>query len=170
MNRQTLISLVLSITVLAGAGAAYFITFNVVSQLQEESFLLQKEIKASLDKEERINRAERTLSLIESQEKTIFEYLVSEETIVDFLETLEGIEEETNVALDIVSVAAGEESVFNINLTIEGSFKNVMKTLSAIEKLPVFIGIESGTIETILREGDTKEIWTASASYSVKQK
>ncbi|MBL1434112.1 hypothetical protein COB87_000865 [Candidatus Wolfebacteria bacterium] len=170
MNRQTLISLVLSITVLAGAGAAYFITFNVVSQLQEESFLLQKEIKASLDKEERINRAERTLSLIESQEKTIFEYLVSEETIVDFLETLEGIEEETNVALDIVSVGAGEESVFNINLTIEGSFKNVMKTLSAIEKLPVFIGIESGTIETILREGDTKEIWTASASYSVKQK
>lgn len=170
MNRQTLIPLAIAMLTLTGSFVAYFITFNAVSKLQEESFLLAQEINAAFDKEERINRAQRTLTLINSQEGAIYEYLVSSETVVDFLETLEGIEEQTGVEIEIVSVAANEDTkAFDINLTAEGSFKRVMQTLGAIEKLPVFITIESGTIETIVREGGGDATWTASASYSVKQ-
>lgn len=171
MNKNTLIVLGIAATIFIAAGVAYFITFNAVSKIQEETFLLAEEINAALDKEARINRAERTLLSIQSQEALVYERLVSEETIVDFLETLEGIEESTNVEIDIVSVAAEEEAkAFNINLTVEGSFKRVMETLGAIEKLPVFIAIERGSVETILREGETDGIWSASASYSVKQR
>lgn len=171
MNRPTLIVLIIATLALIGALVAYGITFSSVSKLQEESFLLAQEIEAAVNKEERISRAERTLALINSQESTIYEYLVSQETIVDFLETLEGIEKDTSVEIDILSVAASaEKESFDINLTVEGTFRNVMQTLGAIEKLPVFLRIETGTIETIIREGVAGEsIWTASASYSVKQ-
>tara|TARA_B100000745_G_scaffold300439_1_gene254399 strand:- start:197 stop:709 length:513 start_codon:yes stop_codon:yes gene_type:complete len=169
MNRRTLIPLIISVLILVLSGTAYFITFDAVSKLQESSFFLAQEINAAFDKEERINRAQRTLTLINSQESTVYEYLVSEETVVDFLEILEGVEEETGVEIEIVSVAANKETeMFDINLTAEGSFKRVMQTLGAIEKLPVFITIESGTIETIVRDGGDAT-WTASASYSVKQ-
>jgi len=170
MNRRTLIIFITSVIVLLIAGGAYFITFSAVGKLQEESFLLAEEIEASFDKEERINRAQRTLTLINSQENTVFEYLVAEETVVDFLEILEGIEEETKVEIDILSVAANTElDVFDVNLTVEGSFKRVMQTLGAIEKLPIFITIKNGTLETILRDGETESLWTASASYSVQK-
>lgn len=171
MNKNTLIPLGISIVLVLAAAIAYYITFGAVSKLQEESFLLQEEIAASLDKEARISRAERTLQSISSQESVIYGYLVSDETVVDFLEILEGIEEQTNVAIEIVSVAAGESGDFNINLTVEGQFKNVIQTLGAIETLPAFITIEKGTIETIVREGDSDDgVWTASAAYSVREK
>ena len=171
MSKHTLIPLIISILVLLAAGVAYGSTFIAISNLQEKSFSLAEEIKASFNKEDRINRAQRTLTLINSQEKTVLEYLVSDETVVDFLEILEGVEEKTNVQIDIVSVAASEtKDRFSVNLTVKGTFKKVMQTLGAIEQLPVFITIEQGTIETIIKEGEGESVWTASASYSVRQK
>jgi len=171
MNKSTLIPLGISIALVIAAAIAYYITFGAVSRLQEESFLLAQEMAAALDKEERINRAERTLQSIDSQEAAIFGYLVSDETVVDFLEILEGVEEQTVVEIEVVSVASSEADAFNINLTIEGQFKNVMQTLGAIEKLPAFISIEKGTVETIVREGEIDDgVWTASAAYSVRKK
>jgi archaellum component FlaF (FlaF/FlaG flagellin family) len=171
MSKHTLIPLIISILALLVAGGAYAATFISMSKLQERSFSLAEEIHASLDKEARISRAERTLTLINSQEKTVHEYLVSDDTVVDFLEILEGIEERTNAQIDIVSVAASAaKDGFTVNLTVEGSFKKVMQTLGAIEQLPVFISINQGAIETIIRDGDTESLWTASASYSVRQK
>jgi len=172
MNRQTFIPLTIAFILLLAAGAAYAITFGAVSKLQEESFLLSEEIAAAFNKEERINRAQRTLLLIDSQESTVYEYFVSEESVVDFLETLEGIEEQTGVEIEILSVAANKDTnTFDINLTVEGTFARVMQTLGAIEKLPVFITIGTGSIETIVREGETGDaVWTASASYSVQEK
>lgn len=171
MNKQTLIPFGISSALVVGAAVAYYITFNAVAKLQEESFLLSQEIVASFDKEERINRAERTLQSIDSQENAIYGYFVSDETVVDFLEILEGVEEQTDVEIDIVSVASSETNNFNINLTIEGTFKNVMQTLGAIEKLPAFISVEKGTIETIVREGAADDgLWIASAAYSVRKR
>lgn len=171
MNRTTLITLGISIVLLLASGLVYAITFNAVSKEQEESFLLAEEIGAALDKEARINRAERTLLSIQTQEQMVYERLVSEETVVDFLERLESIEDLTGVEIEIVSVAADEEKdAFVLNLTIDGAFKRVMETLGAIEKLPVFIAVERGSIETILREGESTGEWSASASYIVHRK
>ena len=169
MNRTTLIAFVASLSIVVVAIVAHVLTFRAIGVLQEESFLLAQEIEAIRDKEAQTAQAEEILFRVAEKESVIETYFVSEDTIVDFLELLESIEENTVVAIDIISVSINEEEqVFDINLTIEGRFGRVMQTLEAIENLPVFIVTESGSIETIIRdEGDDPEIWTASVSYNV---
>lgn len=169
MNRRTLIPLIVASLLLVLSLGGYVVTFSLVSNLQEESFLLADEIKAAQDKEARISRAERTLAAIMEQEEMVSSYFVTENSVVDFLEELEGIEERTDVAITIGSVG-GEGETFDISLTVEGQFRNVMQTLEAIESLPVFISVTRASIDTVVRESNDEGIWTASAGYSIVKK
>lgn len=171
MSRRTLLPLIIASVLLLLSLGAYALTFRAVNALQEESFLLQEEITAAKDREVRIARAERTLALIREQEEAVNNYLVSEETIVDFLELLEGVENTTGVEIDIASVASKDDvKSFAVSVRVEGRFAPVMKTIAIIETLPVYIETTSASMDTVLREGNQDEgIWTATLSYLIKK-
>lgn len=169
MSRRTLIPLIIAACILVLSLGGYVVTFSLVSGLQEESFLLADEITAAQNKEARISRAERTLAAIKEQENTVASHFVSEETIVDFLEELEGIEERAGVEITIGSVS-GEGEVFAISLNVQGTFVNVMRTLEAIENLPVLIDVLRASIDTTVRESGDDGMWSASVEYSIVKK
>lgn len=156
------------VAILMVALGAYALTFRAVSGLQEESFLLAEEITSAQTREARSQRAEEVLATISQQESLINSRLVTAGTLVDFLESVEDVEEGTGGVVTVVSVNAQEESGnFVINLTVEGSFGQVMQALGAIENLPVFITMREGAIDTIVRENADDGVWTASMSYRV---
>lgn len=166
--KSEIIQLSIAVLALLIALAAYMFTFREVSQLQEESFLLAQEIESAQTKERRIARAEEVLGTVIEQESRIQSRFVTADTIVEFLGSLEGIENRTGAGIEVLSVSTEDAGGnFKINVTVDGSFGAVMKTVGAINELPVFLTLTSGAVDTVLRGEEDSENWTASLSYEV---
>lgn len=166
--KSALIQVSIAGVVLVLALGAYVFTFREVSSLQEESFLLAQEIESAQTKERRISRAENVLGTVLMQEERIQNRFVNADTLVEFLESLERIEDRSGAAIEVLSVSTDDAGAhFTIKVTVEGSFSGVMRTVGAINNLPVFLTLTNGTVDTIVRGENDPATWTASLSYEI---
>lgn len=166
--RSAIIQVSIAGVILALALGAYVFTFREVSKLQEESFLLAQEIDSVQTKERRISRAEDVLNTVLAQEERIENRFVDADTLVEFLGSLEQVEDRSGAAVEVLSVSTDDAGAhFTIKVTVEGSFSAVMKTVGAINNLPVFLTLTSGTVDTIVRTENDPATWTASLSYEI---
>lgn len=164
-NKQYIPILVVILLFLLALGA-YGITFQKVSSLQKESFALDADIAALTNKEKGIAQAQQTLNALAAQEEKVNTHLVSDTTVVDFLNTVEGLQTTRDVVIDVVSVAA-QDDAFVLNLTVEGPFQEVVQTIGALNNLQTQMTLAGASLSTIVKKENDSRLWSASLTYTV---
>lgn len=114
------------------------------------------------------------LSLI--QDETIINgYMVTNISIVKFLNVFEAIGRATGAAVSVVSVSKSTQNgrpVFAISISAQGSFAQVMNTVGAIETMPYYIttnmvSLSNASLPNQIETGTKTHPWSASMSLSV---
>lgn len=166
MRRSSIIDIFAAASVLLLAGAAYTFWYATVEQSADEAAVLIAEIQERGEIGGRAARARQQLEELKADEALVYRYLVSNNEIVPFLESLERTGEQLDADVEVISVSRGQEtqnSTIMLALSIKGTFDAVLRTLGAIEYQPYDTRLVNVTLDTA---ADTN-VWTAAAIIAV---
>ena len=165
MRRSPYIHILLAAFVLFIALSAYGVWWSRVSSTSAEASQIKQEVRKLGDEGGRTSSIRRALEELGIQEAELYQHFVGKDTIVQYLEEVEGTAESLGASAEVVSVTDTEKSPrISISLRITGSFDAVMRTLGAIEYQQYDTTIVSLTLDTPPSDSSS---WTAAATFSV---
>jgi len=131
------------------ASFVYWLFYNsVISNAQKHSLVLQK---IEMDREDKKNE-ENLISisnLIEGNRAKLSSYFVSEDEILNFITSIEGVEKFTNTSISLSSINNDINNHINTKVEIKGDWLNVNKALRLIENLPYSLAIDSTNLSIV---------------------
>lgn len=154
----------LSQFILAGAfciaaGAVYSAWYATVAAKSAAAAALQSAITTKTETVNRIAATRATLAGITDDERIIQGYFVPEANIVAFINSLQTHGKALGATVHVLSVSKSETSaasVFELALTIKGTFDAVMRTTGSIEYLSYNLSVSS-----LVLAQDAKDSWHA---------
>ncbi len=164
MNKSTLIRFGFALALLAVSSGTYIwwhaklqdtkhTVTTLAQKIQDTNMLLDK---ATVEKT--------TLESLSDVESNIYSHFVAETDIVSFLGVLESVGRATGAPVTITSVSSkkgADHAMLEISVKTKGSFKNVMRTIGAIENVPYYVTINTLTLSHVRSLVSKKEFWTA---------
>ena len=171
MKHVTFIHLSLALVIFAGLVGVYGFWYSLVGKASAEASQLSEEIQAKSLESGRVAAAKKALAELAEDEAAVQKYLVSENNVVPFLESLENTGKALGATVSVASVSAEKSTTrphLKLSLKITGSFDSVLRTLGAIE----YGAYDSQLITTTF---DTPKVsdpavaaeWTATASFMI---
>ena len=155
--------LALSVGLCVGAGMA-------LNKVEKKATTLQTEVSAAQTQIDRVRAAKEALPLLASAEAATSAFLLSQEDIVPFLETLERKGRAQGGMVTVLSVNTehvGAKPRIALSLSITGSFDAVLRTLGTIEYSSYDIRVVSATIEKVGSTDKGPASWNASVVLSI---
>lgn len=169
--------------------AGYYFLFNFI----KEKNILIADASVGSQKIEAQESAVKAIQAVLSDSKegiTLVEnYFIPKESVVDFIEYVEGLGRRASVQLSIQSVEDSlkslevpEKSELRFKITVQGSWVAVYRFLHALEKIPYhidikFVDIKKGGADTSLDQNissgegvlkvSSKDLWKGSFDFSV---
>ncbi len=171
-HKKVIIRLILSL-LFALIMLGLFIFINRV--IKNKNLHISKILFTLHEKEDQNKNAvilKQKLREVESIQSTISSHLVDKkkpDVFVFFLEEL-GDRGGTTVDVKNISISKKESNTMNVDVTIEGSFNNVMKTISLLENTPYRLKINSINIDSHKKEsldgGKVEVVWISGVSFT----
>lgn len=167
-----LFSIAISILVVFAGG--YWWWYTSVQVLRQNVATLEAGVYAKQTLLTQITTESATLASLTKDETTMNKYIISNSTVVTFLNVLEAIGRATGAAVSVVSVSPKIQTIhpmLTVSVTISGSFVSVMNTIGAIETMPYYITTSMIPINTHKPTSNQKYVknpqWTANVSFLV---
>ena len=159
MNYTRKIALLATVAILLGGGALCALVYGI--SLKKES--IDTNATAWLAAEERREQLDSLLALVErtaEERATLASYMLTNESVIDFLSDIEHMARARNLALETRSLTvepiAKNETFESLALVVDvtGNLDEVSSMLALIEAMPLQVSV-SGV--TLTRVGDTLE-------------
>lgn len=170
MNRTPFIHLGSALAILALSVGLCVWAGMTVDKVEKKATTLQTEVSAAQTQIDRVRAAKEALPALASAETATSAFLLSQEDIVPFLETLERKGRAQGGVVTVLSVnteKTGAKSRIALSLTITGSFDAVLRTLGTIEYSSYDIRVVSATIEKVGAADKGPASWNASVVLSI---
>ncbi len=170
MNKSTLIRFGVAFLLLIVSSGTYVWWHSKLQITDREVTSLAQQIQ---DTEESLDRAtveKTTLESLSDAEASIYSHFVAETDIVSFLSVLESVGRATGAPVSITSVSSKKReghAMLVVSAKTKGSFKNVMRTIGAIENVPYYVTMNTLTLSHVKSFVSKKEFWTAVFTLSV---
>jgi hypothetical protein len=75
-------------------------------------------------------------------------FLIPEDKVVDFIESIEAVGTDSNVELELSAISNDDDGI-SVRVAIEGAWPNVMNALMLIENLPLGLEIRDVRLDTV---------------------
>lgn len=150
--RAALIQLLVAVSALLVAGAAYSFMYSAVSAKSAEAAQLQNQIRAKTEAAARVSAAKAALAEVAADEAIVRAYFVPESAVVPFIDDLESRGRALKAVVSVTSVAAkpiAGHPALSLSLTIDGSFDSVMRTVGAIEYAPYDVSVSALSLDRV---------------------
>lgn len=176
MKKHTLIFFVIAIGVLIVFVGGYRWGYNSVIALRQSVINLDADVQGKQELLARSGTEAGTVISLIQDEAIMNDYMVTNVSIVKFLNVFEAIGRATGAAVSIISVSKGTRDgrpIFSISISVHGSFAQVMNTVGAIETMPYYITMRmvslSNTSNPVEQAGSKTKMqpWSASMSLTV---
>lgn len=157
--RSSAIHLIVWICISAAAVVGHGLWYSVIAKKSAGVANLQSQIDAKTETANRVALARTALAEIADNESAVQNYFVSEAGVVLFIDHLESRAREQAVALQVLSVSAGDSAprpTLIFLITVRGTFDAVLRTVGAIEYAPYSISLSK---LSLVSEG--KNLWGA---------
>jgi len=153
ITNRTVRILILALAAVIVAGGAYGWILTRVWQLRGDIVETANTADARAEEEARARSAERLLETTEEERAKLASYFVTEDTVVQFIETLEALGDSADVSITIASVTIEEDSsegaapALRVRFTAASSWQNVMYFTALIDALPFLVEIVGADFE-----------------------
>ncbi len=172
--RHNFILFSIAIGILVVFAGGYWWWYTSVQVLRRNVATLEADVHAKRILLAQITTESATLTSLTNDETTMNKYIISDSTVVTFLNVLEAIGRATGAAVSVVSVFPKTQTthpMLTVSVTISGSFASVMNTIGAIETMPYYIMTSMIPINTHKPTSNQEYIknpqWTANVSFLV---
>lgn len=152
--KSPLTHLLLAIVVGVATCAAYGFWYVMVSQKSADVAALDQKIVAANEDIKRVAAANTALAEISGDETKVQSYFVSDtgmgSPVKDFVNALQALGDAEKSQVNVLLITPGTSSAqpsLVLNLSIQGTFDAVMRTLGAIEYAPYDLTISNVTIQ-----------------------
>ncbi|MBU1292445.1 hypothetical protein KJ819_00050 [Patescibacteria group bacterium] len=136
MKHITFVHLSVALLLFIGLVSAYGFWYSLVGKASAQAAVLSEEIHQKSLESGRVAAARRALTVLAEDEAQVQKYLISENSVVPFLESLENTGKALGASVSVASVSAETSTTrphLKLSLKITGSFDSVLRTLGAIE-------------------------------------
>lgn len=153
------------ILLLIGLGSAifasigYWYVYNSIVVNAKNKIMVLNEIETNNKNRENENALIEIGKKSEIERKNLPSYFITEDKILDFIDSVEDIERISSTTMNLSSISKDESSDhIKVNVEIKGEWSNVRRGLSLLENLPYSINIDNMNLS------NTSEVWTMSLS------
>lgn len=159
-----IVSVLLSVVFVAG----YYVLDNQIKKKNREAVVILSEIASVLLVDQQLRDVQNLIRDTEGDRERLDNYIVGNESIVDFLEVIEGLEQYTEAEISIKTIGENDTGEFEsieqleLNLTAEGSWGAVYHFFVLLESLPYRINISQVQFNSLGRstsEEDAIDRW-----------
>lgn len=174
MKKHTII-LIVSLSIFLLFLGAYQLGYGAVISLRQSVEKLDANIRGKQELLARSDTEAETVVSLAKDEDIINRYIVTNISVVKFLNVFEAIGRATGATVSVVSVSKQVKfgkQVYVISINAQGSFSEVMNTVGAIETMPYYITTRMVSISNAQLPGQNqagKKIrpWSVSMTLSV---
>jgi len=160
----------LALLLLAGAIAAYGVSYHIVEQKSAEAAAAQNAIETKAQDAARAKEAQNQLASLKSDQAQIAQYFVATSDVVPFLTAIESTGHVFGTKVNVVSVASvpgKPHSHLTLSISVTGPFDSVLRTVGALEYSPYDIALQNLTLDTTDAAAGAKSDWSAAATFLV---
>ncbi|MFC1732246.1 hypothetical protein ACFL6I_18215 [candidate division KSB1 bacterium] len=166
-TQKRIIAAALGVFVLLGIYSTLFI---VIKNKNNQISALQNQVDIEVLKDQRLHSTKQLMADLGEGIEQIDAYFVSEDGVVDFLESLEALGEVSGVSVGVNSVSVDESTdgglpyeLLRIDFVARGLWKNVVQLISLLETFPLGIAIERMQFERLPNSSH----WQVNTSFTV---
>lgn len=163
ISRNTKQALILTIILTIVAIVFYVWIFNNIKNTNKAISTISNEMNLATKKEMTLRSTKSLVKDTEANRAKIENYFVADDTIVNFIETVESMSDYTGAEVKVLSVNVSDNQimkndvseVLRLNLETKGTWNKVFHFLSLMEKMPFSIDILKADFE--VSKDDTKK-------------
>ncbi len=119
--------------------AGYVYMYTRISKKTTSIESIATEIENEKKSQQNILGLKRSITLTEEKNKLLNSYFVTEETVVDFIKSIESLAKDSGVSVQISSLQPGEQTGkqgLYVSLIVNGGFNEVNRFLVFLENMP----------------------------------
>ena len=174
-SSQTTRALIVTTLIMFIAGAGYGAFLLEIQAINRATTLLVSDLGVQASEEGKIRSIRNIVRDTEPERAELNAHFVNDDSVVDFLETIENLGVVADVSLDVVSVGIegplgdGEDIVefLRLSLVAQGSFESIMHLLFLLESLPFIIEIGQFGLDRIVISDKGKNEWRGMFTFRV---
>ena len=129
----------------------YIYLYTRIERKSDSIQAIVVEIENEKKSQENILGLKRSIVLTEQKNEILNSNFVTEDKVVDFIESVESVAQETNVEVEIFSIQQGEQigkQGLYVSLDAKGDFENVTQFMLLMENMPYYLVINSVILNT----------------------
>ncbi len=132
--------------ILASSGAYYFVYKQAIGQAD-------KYVKVNKELENEDSKKQTEQDLVKTYESTkvsraqLLSFFVKEDKVVSFIEMVEKVGDQSKTKLELSSIN-NDNGIIKTNISVKGSWNNVITALMIIENLPLSLNIKNVRLST----------------------
>lgn len=175
--KKYILILVVTLGALFVLVGVYVLGYGSVISLRQSVAKLDTQVRWKQELLARSGTETKTIVSLIKDESVLNRYIVTDVSVVKFLNVFEAIGRATGAAVSVVSVSKEKQvgkPIFAISITAQGSFASVMNTVGAIENMPYYIttnmvSLSNSQIPGQIETQANKKIqpWSASMTLTV---
>ncbi len=167
MNHRHYVLIIFAIASIAVVSMAYFLIRNQTIVQAIHYVNATKE----LANEDIIKQKEQELQKIhddtEEQRSGLSSRLIKEDKAVTFIEMIEKVGTDSNTKLELGSISSSDAGLLKANITVVGTWSNVMTALALLENLPVSSIVSNVDLSAGSQAGKEVRTWNLNLSIEV---
>lgn len=126
------------------ASFGYWYVYRSIVVNAENKIKVLNEIAVNNRNKENENLLIEISKRTEADRKVLPSYIISEDKILEFIDSVEGIEKVSSTTMNLSSISKDDSSEHvKVNVEIKGEWNNVRRALSLLENLPYSINIDN---------------------------
>lgn len=159
-SSKTIRAVIILVLILILTIAAYALFFGEIRETNRAISLQRDSISGASKQELGLKALQSVLEATQEKRDALQNYIVTENGIVSFLESIESLEEQTGAAIEVRSIekSTDKDSVFveelSLNIRAKGSWEDVYYTFLLLEALPYKTRIDQIQFSKSLVEED----------------
>lgn len=162
---KTIQRLAATLLLLGVVAAGYGYLWYSISSTHAKIITLENEIAEAALADQGALEAETLLRNLQDAEKLLTRSFLTDDTLVPFLEQIEGLDALSGGTVTVLSVN-GEGQAYKLSVSAEGSWTNVYHVFELIEALPVAVSVSN---VRFTRQGGVAAPWQAIFDFTVAQ-
>ena len=174
MKKHTII-LIISLSIFLVSIGVYRWGYDSVISLRQSVVKLNADVLGKQELLARSGTEATTVVLLIQDEAVINRYVVTNVSVVKFLNVFEAIGRSTGAAVSVLSVSKQTQRgkpVYAISVSAQGSFAQIMNTVGAIETMPYYITTHMVSLSNAPLQGQDSSVaksspWSASMTLTV---
>lgn len=170
INPRHYILIVFAILSILATGFAYFFIYQKAISQADQYVQVNKEIENEDTKKHNDQDLIKIYNSTKDSREKILTYLVKEDKVVNFIETLEKVGTDSNTKLELSSIN-NDSGIIKVNVSVKGSWSNVMTSLVLVENLPLSLYIKDvklNSVSDLEKKGRSWELTFSAEAISIK--